>query len=244
MAKEFAFLFYINDWAGGTQWMTRLQRGGYLDLLLYQVNNTSFSLEEVKLILGSDFDNIWPMVSSKFTVEQGLFFNEKMRNVLLERVKFTESRRANRLGKTKKPTTKKLKKNTSKTLVELVEREKEEEIEDVIKSLLDEQMQEIVNSFTLEADYMKNHKYTKEVYLEMLDDFHRNCREKEWDGSLRDLKLYLSNFNRTWKLNKKKDVTGTNKTEQRQTEQAERDRQSELARHILNGTFNPEGQAS
>jgi len=118
--SEFVFLFYVNDWAGGTQWMTRLQRGGYLDLLLFQVNNTRFSLDDAKRILGDDFDVIWNNIQNKFiTDENGFFYNLKMKLVLDARTKFTESRRNNRLGK------KKHKNNTSKSLVKLVGKEKE-----------------------------------------------------------------------------------------------------------------------
>lgn len=126
MAKDFAFLFYINDWAGGTQWMSRLQRGAYLDLLIYQVNNTSFSHDELMTILGEDFEKVWPALKSKFILIDGKYFNEKMKSVIELRSQFTESRRNNRLGKTKK-----LKKNTSKSLVKLVEKENEIEKEDI-----------------------------------------------------------------------------------------------------------------
>ena len=134
MKKDFAFLFYVNDWAGGTQWFTRLQRGGYLDLLLYQVNNTSFSLDKAKEILGQDFDNVWKSISDKFVCEDGLFFNEKMKEVLELRRNFTESRRKNRVGKRKK-TSVKHKLNTCLTSVKQVgkEKEKEKEKEEYIK---------------------------------------------------------------------------------------------------------------
>lgn len=112
--KDPAFLFYVNDWAGGTQWMTRLQRGAYLDLLLHQVHNTSFSLEDAKRILGSDFVECWPVVSQKFEKENGKLYSSKMRDVVEARRKFTESRRNNRLSKPIKT------KHTSKTLVKLV----------------------------------------------------------------------------------------------------------------------------
>lgn len=118
--KDFAFLFYVNDWAGGTQWLTRLQRGAYIDLLLYQVNNTCFSLEEVKSILGADFEHCWSVLERKFQQENGKFYNEKMRKVLESRQKFTQSRRNNRLGKVKKQV-----KNTRKTLVKQVGNENE-----------------------------------------------------------------------------------------------------------------------
>lgn len=119
MAKDPAFLFYVNDWAGGTQWMTRLQRGAYLDLLLYQVNNTSISLEEVKSILGDDFGECWPIISRKFTEENGFFYNKKMRETLEARARFSASRAKNRRGKTKEKCKKEVN-NTSYSSEELV----------------------------------------------------------------------------------------------------------------------------
>ena len=125
MAKDFAFLFYTNDWAGGTQWMTRLQRGGYLDLLLYQVNNTCFTLENAKTVLGEDFDLVWPAVKSKFECENGKYYSYKMRETLAKRLKFTESRRNNRKSKTKTQDKQVL--NTSESSVLLKGNENENE---------------------------------------------------------------------------------------------------------------------
>lgn len=140
--SEFAFLFYINDWAGGTQWMKRLQRGAYLDLLLYQVNNTSFTLEEAKEILGEDFDSCWCILERKFILENGKYYNLKMRKVLEGRKQFTDSRRLNRLGKTKKD-----KKNTRKTLVKLVGNEKEKEIEDIKEEIIKHNLQIFIEKY-------------------------------------------------------------------------------------------------
>lgn len=147
MAKDFAFLFYVNDWAGGTQWMNRLQKGAYIDLLLFQVNNTSFTLDEVKMILGSDFNDTWPVLMRKFVHENGQYYNEKMRKVLESRQKFTTSRRENRLGK--------LKKKTRKTLVKQVGNENEIVKEDVFISYCKEILKEKFAplEFSLRAKY-------------------------------------------------------------------------------------------
>lgn len=116
MAKDPAFLFYPNDWSGGTTIMNRLQRGGYLDLLLYQFQNREFSLDEAKIILGADFDTVWSVCERKFEKSQkGMYFNKKMREIILKRAAFTESRRENRKGKTK-ASSEIDKNNTSKTL--------------------------------------------------------------------------------------------------------------------------------
>ena len=78
MAKDFAFLFYPNDWQGGTITMSRHLKGCYIDLLIAQFNSGPLSLEEIKTVLGNDFA-AWGSLSIKFTkTDNGLFFNERL----------------------------------------------------------------------------------------------------------------------------------------------------------------------
>jgi len=128
MEKDFAFLFYVNDWAGGTQWLSRLQRGAYLDLLLYQVHNDFFTLDEAKTILGEDFEKCWSSLEKKFIFENNKFYNEKMKFILQARKQFTESRRKNRTGKNRV-----LNNNISITSEKLMENEDEKEKENIIE---------------------------------------------------------------------------------------------------------------
>ena len=53
-------------------------------------------MNEIKTVLGDDL-NFWDeCLSKKFKKdEKGLFFNQKMENEALKRIKFTESRRKN-----------------------------------------------------------------------------------------------------------------------------------------------------
>ncbi len=145
MAKDFAFLFYVNDWAGGTQWLTRLQRGGYLDLLLHQVNNTSFSLDDAKKILGSDFDLIWPSIKEKFLGDENNLYSRKMREVLEARSNFTQSRRENRLGKTKNKKANPEKREPQTTSVSISERE--QKFKESLYPFVGEHPKERVKSF-------------------------------------------------------------------------------------------------
>src|SRR5688572_21835965 len=78
MAKDPAFLFYPNDWLGGTMTMTRHLKGCYIDLLVAQFNSGPLSLETIKTVLGSDQAS-WTVLSSKFKqTAEGLFFNERL----------------------------------------------------------------------------------------------------------------------------------------------------------------------
>jgi hypothetical protein len=186
--SEFAFLFYVNDWAGGTQWLTRLQRGGYLDLLLYQVNNTCFSLEEIKKILGNDFDNIWTSISCKFIEENGKFYNKKMREVLEARFKFTDSRRNNRLNKTKKH-----KNNIRKTSVKLMEKEKEKEIEEVKDNIIVEKIKFLDTVFLTEKQYESlveefGEQDTKKL-IEILDNY-KDSKGKKYKNDYKAIKSW------------------------------------------------------
>lgn len=77
--KDPAFLFYPNDWQGGTMTMSRHTKGCYLDLLVAQFNSGPLSLEEIKNVLGSDFGPAWPLLVKKFSVDPaGKYFNERL----------------------------------------------------------------------------------------------------------------------------------------------------------------------
>lgn len=108
MANDPAFLFYPGDWMGGTQWMTMEQKGCYMELLILQFNTGQFSETQAKQVLSICFDVAWPMLKQKFIFENGFYFNERLREEIEKRKKFTQSRRDNALNpKTKKNPVKK-----------------------------------------------------------------------------------------------------------------------------------------
>ena len=134
MAKDFAFPFYVNDWLGGTMYLTIEQKGAYLELLLLQFNRGSFTLTHVKQVLNTCPPTCWDAIRDKFVEEGGEFFNPRMREVMENRAKFVESRRNNRLGKvspaetaTEKITSVKQVLNKSKTYDKRMENENENE---------------------------------------------------------------------------------------------------------------------
>lgn len=95
--KDPAFLFYPGDWLGGTSDFTRHHKGAYMDLLMAQFNKGRLSLDDVKDILGADFDSMWDRkLKPKFIQdENGLFYNERLDLEKLKRSEFTSSRRKN-----------------------------------------------------------------------------------------------------------------------------------------------------
>jgi hypothetical protein len=57
-----AFLFYPGDASEDTQFMNRLERGAYFDLLKAQKKFAKFTIEMIKKVLGQDFEACWPAI--------------------------------------------------------------------------------------------------------------------------------------------------------------------------------------
>jgi uncharacterized protein YdaU (DUF1376 family) len=94
MAKDPAFLFYPNDWLGGTMGMTFEEKGAYMDLLMMQFNRGRLSQNHIIRLIGED---LWREILPKFTQDQsGLFYNIRLEEEQNKRQKYTESRRNNR----------------------------------------------------------------------------------------------------------------------------------------------------
>jgi uncharacterized protein YdaU (DUF1376 family) len=102
MSKDPAFLFYPNDYLGGTMGMTFEQKGAYIDLLIFQFNNHHFTEEQAKQVLSICFANAWQVLKNKFKKEGEFYFNERLRTEVDKRKAYTESRRINALHQ-KKP---------------------------------------------------------------------------------------------------------------------------------------------
>jgi len=97
MGKDPAFLFYPGDWLSGTMLMSRSHKGAYMDLLMAQFSNGHMNLQEIKIVLGPDFETMWESVlKKKFQQDnKGLFFNKRLDEEKARRKQFTDSRRDN-----------------------------------------------------------------------------------------------------------------------------------------------------
>lgn len=96
MAKDPAFLFYPNDWLGGTLTFSRAQKGAYMDLLMCQFNQGHMSIQDIKDVLGSDFPMWDSKLKKKFSEdENGDFYNERLDFEVTKRKKFTEHQKEN-----------------------------------------------------------------------------------------------------------------------------------------------------
>jgi uncharacterized protein YdaU (DUF1376 family) len=96
MAKDPAFLFYPNDYIGGTMGMTFEEKGAYIELLMLQFNRGHMDGH----MIGHCVGQIWEKIKCKFIQdEQGLWYNERLDVEKSKRKAFSESRRNNIKGK-------------------------------------------------------------------------------------------------------------------------------------------------
>lgn len=104
MGKDPAYLFYPADASEDTQFMNRLERGAYFDILKAQKKFGKFKLEHIRKILGTDFNSCWPALEICLTCEDDMYFIGWVNDSIVKRKEYTESRRKNRTGKPKNPT--------------------------------------------------------------------------------------------------------------------------------------------
>ena len=96
MAKDPAFLFYPNDWLGGTHGMTLEEKGAYMEVLILQFNRGHMEGHMIGQIIGQ----IWDKIQNKFTKDDnGLWFNARLEEEIVKRKTYSLSRRNNLKGK-------------------------------------------------------------------------------------------------------------------------------------------------
>ena len=95
MAKDPAFLFYPNDFNGGTMGMSFEQKGAYLTLLILQHNRGHMTSH----MIGQTIGQLWAEIKDKFLADNdGLFYNERLELEINKRKSFTKSRNNNLKG--------------------------------------------------------------------------------------------------------------------------------------------------
>lgn len=95
MAKDPAFLFYPNDYIGGTMGMTFEEKGAYMELLMLQFNRGHMT----KDMIGRTVGQLWVNIKDKFIEDfDGCFYNQRLEDEKNKRKAFSESRRNNRKG--------------------------------------------------------------------------------------------------------------------------------------------------
>jgi uncharacterized protein YdaU (DUF1376 family) len=95
MAKDPAFLFYPNDWIGGTMGMTFEEKGAYMELLMMQFNRGHMEGHMIGQVVGQ----MWDKIKTKFTQDnEGKWYNVRLEEEQIKRKAFTNSRRNNLTG--------------------------------------------------------------------------------------------------------------------------------------------------
>jgi len=96
MGKDPAFLFYPNDYLGGTMGMTFEEKGAYIELLMLQFNRGHMTSH----MIGQTVGQIWVKIQDKFMVDEaGLYYNARLDIEIEKRKNFIQSRFNNVSGK-------------------------------------------------------------------------------------------------------------------------------------------------
>jgi uncharacterized protein YdaU (DUF1376 family) len=97
-AKSPAFQLYAQDFLTGVMDLTMEERGIYITLLCKQwslYNENGIPKKRLRLFLGYDWENLPEMVKEKFIDNGDYFFNERLNNVILERIAFIKKQTIN-----------------------------------------------------------------------------------------------------------------------------------------------------
>jgi len=95
VAKDPAFLFYPNDWLGGTMGMTFEEKGAYMELLMLQFNRGHMTSHMIGQVVGQ----LWVNIADKFVEDDvGLYYNVRLEEEQIKRKEYTDSRNNNKNG--------------------------------------------------------------------------------------------------------------------------------------------------
>jgi len=98
--KDPAFLWYPNDYMGGTYGWNFTLKGAYVDLLMLQFNRGHMTYDMIAQVLGQEYAHLWVELKSKFKVDpEGLYFNQRLDDEVFKRKSYCTSRRNNVSGK-------------------------------------------------------------------------------------------------------------------------------------------------
>jgi uncharacterized protein YdaU (DUF1376 family) len=93
--KDPAFLFYPNDYIGGTMGMSFEEKGAYIEILMMQFNRGHMTEHMIRHTVGQ----LWDKLMVKFIKdESGLYYNERLEIEIDKRKNYVQSRRNNVLG--------------------------------------------------------------------------------------------------------------------------------------------------
>lgn len=90
MAKDPAFLFYPADASDDTQFMNRLERGAYFDLVKSQRIFRGFTADQLRKILGGDYEQVWSSLELVLKKDGDLYYIPWVRESLEKRENFSK----------------------------------------------------------------------------------------------------------------------------------------------------------
>ena len=171
MSKDPAFLFYPNDWLGGTMGMNFDSQGAYLTLLILQFNKGEFNEQQAMNTVGKER---WIELKGKFETDGLLFWNIRLKIEHEKRKKFSQHQRDNvnkRYQKDTKPPTKLLplenedeNRNENKSLIEIKIEEFYNFRKELKKPILDSSKESFIKKLT------KLSNGNDQVAIEILDE--------------------------------------------------------------------------
>jgi uncharacterized protein YdaU (DUF1376 family) len=192
MAKDPAFLFYPNDYIGGTLGMTFEDKGAYIELLMVQFNRGHMTSD----MIGQTIGQLWDKVKDKFEEdEDGKFFNKRLEEEQIKRKRFSESRRNNKKGTNQ---------HTKKTghVTYHMENENENENSNIINSLKEKNeiiKNEIISGGIFVEEMMRAHKVliTEDLFHEYFNIFwieqYSSLILDDTNKQMNDIKKHFSN---------------------------------------------------
>lgn len=135
MAKsDFCFTYYDGDATRDMAHMNRLQRGAYTDLVISQRKFGPLKIDQIKMVLGKDFEECWPAIELVMKKDGEFFALEWLSNseALMKKSSRHQSENGKKGGRGNKSEKKEseIKPNESQMYVEI----KPLEDEDVIKN--------------------------------------------------------------------------------------------------------------
>jgi uncharacterized protein YdaU (DUF1376 family) len=135
--KSPAFQLYAQDFLTGVMDLTMEERGIYITLLCKQwslYNENGIPKKRLRLFLGYDWENLPEMVKEKFIDNGNYFFNERLNEIIIERIAFIKKQTLNgyKGGRPPKVKTQKKAKLTSSMKMKKKMKIEEEEKEVVV----------------------------------------------------------------------------------------------------------------
>ena len=84
-----AFRFFVDDWEGGTSYLSNEEAGAYIRLLIFQFRNDFIDADMFLRICQND-EKIMAVLIKKFKQKKGRFYNERMIKVKDDACKYVE----------------------------------------------------------------------------------------------------------------------------------------------------------